>query len=200
MTAEGISSPVSTARKTLPETKSFLLGCALRSFSGQPDLALAQRGQQRELQHEGRRDEKHQTARRRLPVEKQAVHGGGDAREREEHAEDDVRVPELIEDRLDEREEVIERPVEHEPRRRRVEKHEEKQRHGIQLHLCFRQAALGEDDAGAQRLIAVMRNGRTLTVTPATVSRPSGAPRSRMGPKDTPVQQLQIREEGVGRR
>ena len=36
------------------------------------------------------------------------------------------------------------------------------------------------------RLIAVMRNGRTLTVTPATVSRPSGAPRSQMGPKGTP--------------
>ena len=40
MTAEGISSPVSTARKTLPETKSFLLGCAPRSFSGSRTLPL----------------------------------------------------------------------------------------------------------------------------------------------------------------
>ena len=107
-------------------------------------------------------------------------------------------MPELIEDRLEQREEVIERPVEHEPRRRRVEKHEEKQRHGIQLHLCFRQAALGEDDAGDE---VDRRHEKRQDVDRHARHGEQAVGRAEVadGPEGHAVQQLQIREEGIGR-
>ena len=104
--------------------------------------------QNRHLQPKTRDDEEHLAQHRGMVVEEQPEHQQARARDGREHSQHLSGVLELVENRLDEGEQVVERPVKHQAGGRGIEEHEEEQRHGIELNLRLEEAPLREDHAG----------------------------------------------------